>query len=113
MKNKNKKVYIAGKISGLPIAEYTAKFSKAVSHLETLGYEAVNPVEHCNVDMEWADCVIKCLQLLRECEGIYLLGDWQDSHGAVIEHAFFRKMATQNEDFIIMKQGEDWNKWAT
>jgi len=39
------KIYIAGKISGLPKAEYTAKFLQAELALRAAGLEPVNP---CN-----------------------------------------------------------------
>ena len=39
------KCYITGKITGIPEAEYRAKFRSAEIAVAILGYEAVNPCE--------------------------------------------------------------------
>ena len=41
---KNHKVYISGQITGLPVAEYVERFSKAEAELMAKGYEVVNPL---------------------------------------------------------------------
>ena len=43
-----KKIYIAGKVSGEPIADCTLKFGTAQKEIETLGFEAVNPIAVVN-----------------------------------------------------------------
>ena len=39
-----RQVYISGQITGLPVAEYVEKFSKADAELKAKGYEVVNPL---------------------------------------------------------------------
>ena len=43
---KKHKVYISGQITGLPVAEYVEKFSKAEAELKAKGYEVVNPLRY-------------------------------------------------------------------
>lgn len=44
---KKKRIYIAGKISGLPAEEVDAKFRASQIALQAFGFEAVNPVVYC------------------------------------------------------------------
>ena len=106
MENKNKKkIYIAGKISGLPIEEYTSNFEKAKQFLLAQGYEVVSPIEHTKPTMKWEDCMKICLKLLIDCDGIYFMSNWVCSRGAEIEYFFvlgtIRKF---NNDFIIIEE---------
>jgi len=82
------KIYIAGKISGLPKAEYTAKFLQAELALRAAGWEPVNP---CNFgiadDTTSAEALKTCLPELEKCTSIYMLSSWHDSLGAIIEHS--------------------------
>ncbi len=82
------KIYLAGKISGLPKAEYTAKFLQAELALRAAGWEPVNP---CNFGIPdhtpSAEALEKCLPELEKCQAIYMLIDWPDSLGAIIEHS--------------------------
>ena len=43
---KKHKVYISGQITGLPVAEYVERFSKAEAELMAKGYEVVNPLRY-------------------------------------------------------------------
>lgn len=86
------KIYISGKISGLPICEVQSKFHEAHSRLQAVGFFPVSPLENgCESD-EWYDQMMACFPLIRECEAIYLLKDWRESPGALIEHAFAKRM---------------------
>lgn len=82
------KIYISGKITGLPIEEAKAKFADAATQMEDAGYTAYDPMHHVQYDPTWtwemymkADIALLCL-----CDAIYMLDNWQDSTGAKIEH---------------------------
>ena len=82
------KCYIAGKISGLPVDEYTAKFAIAEDYINVVTeYVAVNPVTlpH-NHDKTWLSYMRECLRAMLECEAVYFLSDWAKSDGANIEY---------------------------
>lgn len=92
------KIYIAGKISGLPMKEVTAKFAQAQKDLEGVGYTVVNPVElvrnylHSHYPNQtlsdeaiWRIAMRVCIKELVDCEAVCLLPDWQESRGATIE----------------------------
>ena len=82
-----KKIYIAGKVTGLPFQEVQEKFATAQATIEKLGFEAVNPILVVNnPDENWHIAMEKCLVALSQCDAIYMLPDFKDSPGADIEH---------------------------
>lgn len=83
-----KKIYIAGKVSGLPIHEVTMKFGTAQKKLENKGYEVINPLAVVNDwDTDWNTAMRKCIAALTDCDAICLLPDWKESKGARIENS--------------------------
>lgn len=81
------KIYIAGQITGLPIEEARKNFAEAEQKLKSMGYDTVNPMalERYHPEKEWIDYMIESLELLRKCDGIYLMGNYILSRGAQIE----------------------------
>lgn len=80
------KIYIAGKVTGLPKDEVTAKFESAASRVRELGHIPVNPIEvvndwHCT----WNEAMGKCIAALVKCDAVYKLPCSSDSRGAKIE----------------------------
>ncbi|MEG1572804.1 MAG: DUF4406 domain-containing protein [Bacteroidales bacterium] len=81
-----KRVYIAGKITGLPYQAVFCKFEAASNRLQKAGYKPVSPIDICEEGWSWARCMRVCVEeLTTNCDGIYLLPDWHDSPGAKIE----------------------------
>lgn len=91
------KIYISGKISGLPEAEVAFKFKQAEVKLEQEDHLSVNPFEiglpyeeqwladGVNDRERWEQHMDRDLDLLRGCEAIYMLDNWSTSRGAIIE----------------------------
>lgn len=81
-----KKIYIAGKITGLPINQVLRKFASAQSEIEDLGFRAINPVAVVNdSSCDWNIAMKLCIRELIDCDGLVLLPCWIDSKGAKIE----------------------------
>ena len=80
-------IYIAGQITGLPLDEARENFAEVEKKLNSMGYETVNPMalERYHPDKEWIDYMIESLELLRKCDGIYLIDNYILSRGAQIE----------------------------
>ena len=68
------KIYISGKISGLPYGEVERKFADAEELLESIGFEVVNPLRNGLPE--------------KECGAIFMLDNWRDSRGARHEYNF-------------------------
>lgn len=87
-----KRVYIAGKVSGTPLAECTMKFGTAQKRLEAEGYEVVNPLEVVTSNSElgfktpWPVAMKLTLAAMMTCDLVYMLEDYRFSRGAMIEH---------------------------
>lgn len=89
------KVYISGKISGLPIEEAQANFKNMQTLLEGLGYEAVNPFEvpvMSTMQPSWADFMGADIAELLKCDIIVFLENYKDSKGAMMELAVAKEM---------------------
>ncbi len=81
-----KKIYIAGKVTGLPQQEVVAKFAKAKQEIEGMGFEVVNPIEVVNdFATPWNEAMKLCIAALLECNAVVLLPCWKSSKGARLE----------------------------
>ncbi len=89
---KTMKIYISGKISGLPISEVIAKFREAERKIRKFGQDPINPLSNgLPIETEWADQMGKDIALLLRADAIYMLPDWQHSDGATIEYLIARQ----------------------
>ena len=81
------KVYISGRISGLDLATVAKRFYSAQSFIESLGHEALNPLDNKVKDgATWSEHMVADIEMLLQADAIYMLPDWRDSTGARIEH---------------------------
>lgn len=81
--NKRKKIYIAGKITGLK--DYKIHFDRAEEELKKQGHIVVNPA-FVPEGLKYDDYMNICTAMLKACNTIYMLNNWKDSTGACIEH---------------------------
>lgn len=85
----NKRIYIAGPMTGLPENNYPA-FHEAAARLRKRAWHVENPAEnpnpHTDAACEWTAYMRMGVSQLMTCHAIYLLPGWQNSEGAVIEH---------------------------
>lgn len=84
------KLYLAGKMSGLPDWGFAA-FAKAAAELRAQGHDVVSPAELDAFDDEpigsrpWADYLKRDIPQLLKCDAIALLPNWENSRGARLE----------------------------
>lgn len=90
-----KKIYISGKISGLDTNIAVRHFEVAETELNNKYPDAiiVNPfkIEH-NHDLTWESYMRNDLIAMLACDTIYMLKNWPDSKGAVIELDLAQKL---------------------
>lgn len=82
------RVYIAGRMSGLPDLNYPM-FHAAASHLRQLGYKVESPAE-CELPPDsttWQQFMRSGITQLMRCDAIVMLPGWEQSRGATAEHA--------------------------
>ena len=81
-----KKIYISGKVSGIE-NEAHELFAKAELWLKSFGYSVVNPMTLTHQhDKSWHSYMKEDVKALCECDEIFMLTNWNDSKGAIIEH---------------------------
>lgn len=82
----SKKIYISGKITGIEV-EAIDIFEDAETLLSSKGYKVVNPMKlNHNHDKDWHSYMKVDIKELCDCDEIYMLENWIDSKGAIIEH---------------------------
>ena len=81
------KIYLSGKISGLPYSEVQERFDGAEALLTELGFDVVNPLKNgLDKDESWERHICKDIAMLLPCDAIYMMDNWVDSTGASIEY---------------------------
>ena len=81
-----KKIYIAGKVTGLPQQEVIDKFADVQVNLERCGFIVINPIEVVNDwNVTWEEAMKKCCKALIDCDAVYLMNCHTQSVGAMIE----------------------------
>lgn len=94
--NEREKVYISGRISGLPIKDVVYKFHKAETLLRERGYDVINPLYNgLPTSSSWEKHLAADLLLLHDCDCIYRLGDSDDSKGARLEMEYAQRMGKE------------------
>jgi hypothetical protein len=80
------KCYIAGKIGGLEVADYTERFEVAKAEVLLMGFKPVSPIElpH-NHGKTWEEYMREDIKELMDCQCLYALTNWRHSVGATIE----------------------------
>lgn len=86
------RIYISGKISGIENGALKL-FNKAEKYLQSKGYETVNPMTlNHNHDKSWVAYMKEDIKALCDCDSIFMLSNWSDSKGAIIEHSIARDL---------------------
>ena len=87
------KIYVSGRISGLPLDTARRRFAQAQDTLERQGWEVINPLNNgLPADAPWEDHLAEDIINLFACKAIYMLDGWECSQGAIIEHALARRI---------------------
>lgn len=112
---KVKKIYIAGKVTGLPITECTMNFGLAQIAIEKLGHIAVNPLVVVNDwKCPWDLAMRKCIIALMDCDMILMLDNYTSSPGAKVELELAKALKipiVYEEDYFkkLSKMKREWN----
>lgn len=86
------KVYISGKITGLPYEVVEKKFYAAEMALKKLNHNPINPLKNGLGQSEsWEKHMLRDIDLLINCDAILMLDDWEDSKGARMERRIAEK----------------------
>ena len=83
------KVYISGRMEGLPPERVQKHFAEAQEYLTTEGFIVMNPdcLRMCP-GFDYDDYMSIDLAMLERCDAIYMLEGWEESGGARKELIF-------------------------
>lgn len=99
-KMKKKTVYIAGKVSGEDFTKCFEKFKEKERSLKLYNFNVINPmkverkisIEKMGEKTQWGDVMLILLEKIKEeADQVYVLRDYRDSIGALIEINFAEK----------------------
>ena len=101
------KIYISGKISGLPFPEVKVKFQEMQDFLEDLNFEVINPTKNGLTESHtWEQHIARDVELLLPCDAIYMFDGWQDSVGSCIVNHNFRELAQKVDNILNRANNE-------
>lgn len=103
-----KKIYIAGKVTGLPEKPTAEKFAKASQAIKDNNMDAINPIEVVNDPTTQWDAAMKlCVAALLTCDAVFALLCFDDSRGAKVEIWLAMNLAIPI--FYNIEQLNQWN----
>lgn len=123
------KIYISGKIGEeIPSPETLAKFKAAEDMLKGKGFDVFNPTTsglgaHAeslakkNGTTFYEEILLLDLQELKKCDAIYMLSDWVQSPGALIETNYAIAIGIKRywqddiHAMIYSDYSDDWRKY--
>ena len=80
------KVYISGQITARTAQENDLAFNDAALKLEAMGFEPVSPWAG-DEGMTWEQYMKRDIQMMMDCDMIFMLENWDMSKGACIERS--------------------------
>lgn len=95
------KVYISGAITGHHMEDVEARFERAKKMLEKVNCEPVSPLENgLPPNATWEAHMARDLEMLSECDAVFMLDGWEHSRGCQIEF----RTAIEHRISIIFEQ---------
>ena len=96
-----RKIYIAGRMTGMPNNGYDA-FQKKAGELESAGWEVMNPAQ-MDLDaglspdreftrIDYMQAARRDLRAIKDCHAIYMLDSYEASPGACWEWAYAKEL---------------------
>lgn len=79
------KIYIAGRVSGIPRVDAERNFERGERALAANGLDFVNPLKLADKDATKLEAMRMLLPTMLGCDGILMLNDWTFSEGARLE----------------------------
>lgn len=86
------KIYISGQITGLDYERARELFQAGADAIWASGNDPTNPMQSDTPGLTWGEYMAKDFLLIEQCQGMYMLSNWQESRGARIEHAIAKEM---------------------
>lgn len=104
-KDRIKRVYVAGPMTGLPDFNFPA-FNAMADKMRSEGWHVENPAEHGHIEgAQWSDYLRSDIALLATCSAIVFLPGWSKSKGALLEFHIANQVGIE---FIFSEGSEEY-----
>lgn len=95
-KERAKRVYISGRISGLPLDEAKKKFQHYEDFIRSIGLTPINPMHNGLPDTaSWMQHMHEDIDLVASAGAILFIPDWTKSDGANVEYFVARHLGLE------------------
>ena len=99
---KRTKVFLCGAYLQLPTDDVREKFARAEKQVQSIDCEPVNPLNNgLQPTATFTQHLLASIELLCDCDAIYLMTDWQSATCSGIEHFVANEMGLE-----MLKQPE-------
>lgn len=88
---KRRKLYISGPISNDP--DYKTKFESVATELKGK-YEILSPL-FIQAALNWEEYMEIDIAMVKVCDVIYMMKNWEQSKGATVEHAMAQALGKE------------------
>jgi len=90
------RIYISGKITGVPIEEAITWFNYHSNYIGNKGHQTVNPMAlpHKH-NQSWESFMKEDIAALMGCDGIYMIHGWKKSKGARLEYELAERLGIE------------------
>lgn len=89
----SKKIYIAGKVTGLSRVEASFMFGAVQKELMDQGHEVIVPLDIVPFNSSsWEEAMKICIGALMTVDQAYFLPNYKDSPGAMLEHTLCEQL---------------------
>ena len=93
-----KRVYLAGKVTGITYKVAKRKFAAAKQFLLSIGFdEVINPIDIVPCGTSWTESMLILLPWLATCNYIAILPGYETSNGVMSEYYFARGMEEEGK----------------
>lgn len=97
-----KKIYIAGKVTGLHRTEVERNFNTLKEYFTGIGYHVISPIDIVvDPDTDWKTAMKICINALLDCDYIYLMNNARLSKGARLEFLIAKEFEIQIIDSAV------------
>ena len=106
-----KKIYIAGKVTGLHRTEVESNFNTLKEYFTNKGYHVISPIDIVvDPDTDWKTAMKICINALLDCDLIYPMANAFDSKGAMIERGIAEILGILRIEYVQEDISDKTNK---
>lgn len=85
------RIYISGKMNGDPNFKEKFDYAEKFCIVSCEFTEVINPASLVRLPT-WKESLKRDLKILNDCDAIFMLKNWKESKGAILEHWYAKRL---------------------